>query len=73
MGEEKGGGYSNVEQAKRITLQRAKARRRSKALNDTIVEVCVSDRVNDPEWVKSKLQKLLDDEFWDDEDGGESG
>ena len=72
MGEEKGGGYSNVEQAKRITLQRAKARR-SNALNDTIVEVCVSDRVNDAEWVKSKLQKLLDDEFWDDEDGGESG
>ena len=68
MGEEKGGGYSNVAQARQ-----EKARRRSNALNDTIVEVCVSDRVNDPEWVKSKLQKLLDDEFWDDEDGGESG
>jgi len=79
MGEEKGGGYSNVAavNAWNKAYQRSRTRRllddaarkkrvHKKKLGETITEICVSDKINDAEWVKGRLQKVLDEALNDD-------
>ena len=70
MGEEKGGGYSNVAAVNAWNKAYERSRRRTK-LAETITEISVSDKINDAEWVKARLQKVLDDglnkdiDYWD--------